>query len=217
MLGRRLLAAATIVAAFLAGGARAQEGAQEPVFRLRPDPRLCPSPFCGGVFASLVNRPLTTCFDGTSRPACYAAGVVLDRLAQPARGRVRAELATGRALVAGRFAAYGPEFPTLARLDVAAAWLAAGPRSTGGTVYRVVDTGVRCARAPCFSLRATLVNGARTAALSKLDLAASLAPPAALARARAALSRTGVLVAGPIRRERDGGRALVASQLWLPA
>src|SRR5581483_8338153 len=124
MLGRRLLAAATIVAAFLAGGARAQEGAQEPVFRLRPDPRLCPSPFCGGVFASLVNRPLTTCFDGTSRPECYAAG---------------------------------------ARLDVAAAWLAAGPRSTGGTVYRVVDTGVRCARAPCFSLRATLVNGARTA------------------------------------------------------
>ena len=217
MLGRRLLVAATVTAALVAGGARGQDGASEPVFRLRPDPRMCPSPLCGGFFASRVNRSLTACFDGVARPACYAAGVVLDRLAQPARERLRPELATGRALVAGRFAPYGPEFPQLARLVVGAGWLAAGPRATGGTVYRVVDTGVRCVRAPCFSLRATLVNGARATALSELDLAASLAPAAALARARAELARAGVLVAGTIRAERGGGRALVAAQVWLPA
>ena len=53
-----------------------------------------------------------------------------------------------------------------------------GENTGGGTVYRVVDTGIRCIRAPCFSLRATVVNGTRLLMLSGLDLDRAEVPPA---------------------------------------
>src|SRR5438093_4560982 len=43
------------------------------VYQVRPDPRLCPSPLCGGAFASLVNLAHTPCIDGSEREACYVA------------------------------------------------------------------------------------------------------------------------------------------------
>ena len=45
------------------------------VYRVRPDLRLCPSPLCGGAFASLVNQPTTQCVDGVDRAACYLASI----------------------------------------------------------------------------------------------------------------------------------------------
>lgn len=180
---------------------------------------MCPSPLCGGFFASRANQPSTRCLDGRSRTACYVADVDLGPLPRAARLRARQALSSGRVLLAGRFVQRaGAGIPGLARLTASAAWLAAAPGSTAGPVWRVVDTGVRCIRAPCFSFRATLLNGTRALTLSDVHLDPAGAPSSAVARARALLARGGVLVGGAVAAHHpDEGRTLTASQLWLPA
>lgn len=226
MIVRRLLVAAVFVTVALgvsSASARISTPTDHAVYRLRSDARLCPSPMCGGFWASRVNRTSTTCLDGSERAACYTASIDLARLAPDVRARVRPALGSARVLVVGTFARYAiDEFPQLAKLDVDSAWLAAGRRPEAGTVYRVVDTGVRCVRAPCFSLRATVVNGTRSLTFSGIELAGTGASPAAINRARAALTSSGILVAGAVRPTAKivspgVRRTLVATQVWLPA
>ena len=178
---------------------------------------------CGGFWASRVNRTSTACRDGVPHAACYVASVDLSGLAASVRASARSALGSGRALVTGVFAAYSSnEFPQLAKLVAERAWLAAGTDHEIGTVYRVVDTGLRCIRAPCFSLRATVVNGTHSLTLSSLDLSGTGASPPAISRARAALAGSGVLATGVVRATAKPGsptaeRTLVATQVWLPA
>lgn len=177
---------------------------------------------CGGFWASRVNWKLTPCLTGVARAACYAAAVDLSAFTATARVRAQPALASGRALVEGAFAQYASTFPELGKLVATRVWLSAGAQQEAGTIYRVIDTGVRCIRAPCFSLRATVVNGTRSVTLSGLDLAGSGATPATISRAHALLARGGVLVSGTIRtlagtRIADPGRTFAASRLWLPA
>ena len=111
-------------------------------------------------------------------------------------------------------------FPQLAKLVATRVWIAGGGRSTAATVYRVIDTGIRCIRAPCFSLRATVANSTRSLMLSGLDLANTGATSATMARAREAAAHAGVLVAGTIRAATKPGpggpaRTLAATQVWL--
>ena len=77
------------------------------------------------------------------------------------------------------------------------------------------DTGVRCVRAPCFSVRTATVNTARTVTASGLDLSIVAAAPALARKAQRALTTDGLLVAGTIRRDDDGGRTVVATQFFL--
>jgi hypothetical protein len=233
MAGRRLVVAASLLvsAVGLTGllatdGARSATRASTPaVYRLQPDARMCPSPACGGFWARRVNRTLTTCLDGSSRRSCYVATVDLAALPAGARSRARAALgAAPTTLVTGSFARYrNKSFPRLARLVATRVWVAAGPSRATPTVYRVVDTGLRCIRAPCYSLRATPVNARASSSLSGLDLSHAGGSAAELGAARSALARTGVLAAGTIRPGPvkpgvpDGGRVLVATQFWLPA
>ena len=226
MVARRLLVAAVLVTVafvFTSVAARPSTTARAPaVYRLRGDPRLCPSPMCGGFWASRVNWRLTTCLGGTEHPSCYAASIDLSALAAATQARARPALSSGRALAEGMFARNSNELPQLARLVASRVWLAAGPHRETGTVYRVVDTGLRCIRAPCFSLRATVVNGTRSLTLSNLDLAGAGVPPGTIGRARAALAHSGVLVSGTIRvlanaDIADPERTFAATQLWLPA
>jgi hypothetical protein len=218
-----LLLWCAFTATFLAAAASAPAADASQLYRLRPDPRLCPSPACGGFFASRVNTATTRCIDGGTRLACYVASVDLTGLTAAA-ARTRPALSIGKLLVRGSFASYpGPSELRLATLAARQAWLPAGnAEDSGATLYRVVDTGIRCVRAPCFSVRATIVNTSRSTMLSGVDLAAPGVSPAALRRARALLGRDGVLVSGRVRTvtdpdPRDTGRVLDASQVWLPA
>jgi hypothetical protein len=221
MIVRRLvLAAVCLTVAFMSAGA---SGTARPttVYGLRGDPRMCPSPMCGGFWASRVNRRVTICYGGDVRPACYVASVDLSALAPSAQPRVQAALGSGRALVRGSFERYSAdEFPQLARLIATSAWLAAGSRAGTGAVYRVVDTGIRCVKAPCFSFRATPLNDpAAGVRLSAVDFSKLEAPPSAIDRAGRLLSHGGVVISGPIRAGPPArpGRMLVVTQLWLPA
>ncbi len=201
----------------------ASRAAATALYRVRPDPRLCPSPACGGFWASLANRAATRCRDGGTRPACYVASIDLDRLAGASRSRAEAALAAPGTLVAGGFDDFhSVDFPQLASLAAVRVWLPAGGGDTRGQVYRLADTGIRCVRAPCFSLRATLVNRGVATKLSALDFAGSGASQPAVARARALLVQGGVLVAGAFHATAvpgspTAGRTLDVRQIWLPA
>jgi hypothetical protein len=197
-------------ACVIAGLASGRPQSPSPLYTVRVDPRLCPSPTCGGYWVALANGARTRCADGTTRGRCYVAKAVL-----ASGGAARVE---DGALVRGSLTQYAFDGVRLAALDVVAVFAPAGAASVSGGYYRVVDTGIRCVRAPCFSLRATQVNGSTRTTVSSLDLRASGASSAAIARAeRAVATKDGLLARGRFARTADGGRMFRALRLYLRA
>jgi hypothetical protein len=179
---------------------------------VRVDPRLCPSPLCGGYWVALANRARTRCSDGALRARCYA-GRALDEDREPLATSVPDGSLVRGALEPWSFGGFG-ELGSLVVADVKA------PLGTGaeGTFYRVRDLGIRCVRAPCFSYRATRLNGSYRTTVSDVDLLAAQPTPHELARAQIALrSPAGLFVQGRITRTSDSGRILRASRLYLKA
>lgn len=180
------------------------------IYTVRPDPRLCPSPRCGGYWVALANRTQTRCSDGVLRPRCYVARVL---------GEDRHPLESGvpsNALVRADLEPWSFEgFGELGVLVVAAVWESAG-QEIAGSVYRVKDLGVRCIRAPCFSLRAARLDTSLRTTLSDLDLRLALLTADERARAETALTTTnGLFASGRIVQTPDGGRVLRASRVYL--
>jgi hypothetical protein len=177
---------------------------------VRVDPRLCPSPLCGGYWVSLANHARTRCHDGLLRPRCYVASAV------GKGGAPSVNLADG-ALARARIASRG--FDGLGRLGVlvvADAFAPAGRARSAGRFFRIVDTGIRCIRAPCFSQRAGQLNRALWTTVSGVDLTTSKATPTELARAEAELrTKRGLLAQGRIVAGDDGGRMLRATRFFL--
>jgi hypothetical protein len=101
-------------------------------------------------------------------------------------------------------------------LFVTEAWGPGGPRKATGDFFRLVDRGVRCIRAPCFSFRASRLNRPHRITVSDVDLGPALLSAAALDRAEAALrTPEGLLASGAISPTAAGGRVFRASQVFL--
>jgi hypothetical protein len=178
---------------------------------VRADPRLCPSPLCGGYWVARANHARTRCHDGLLRPRCYVAGAVdKDRL--PPRTSVP-DGALARGTIEPRaFDGLGK----LGVLVVADAFPPAGRATPAGRFFRLVDTGIRCIRAPCFSIRASQPNRLSRTTVSDLDVGAPQATPGEIARAEAALvSRTGLLAQGRIEPSPEGGRLFRPTRFFL--
>jgi hypothetical protein len=204
---------AVVAVSALAGAASSQPSIGTGVYTVRVDPRLCPSPLCGGYWVALASGARTRCVDGTRKPQCYVARAVdanrhpLDA-SIPDQGLVRADLESWDFEGVGR----------LGVLAVAVVFTPAGTASISGGYYRVVDIGVRCIRAPCFSYRATQVNGSTRTTMSDVDVRAAQATPAEVARAEGALhTKNGLLARGRFARTSDGGRVFRALRLYLRA
>lgn len=175
------------------------------------DPRLCPSPLCGGYWVQLANRARTRCSDGALRARCYAARAV-DEERQPLGTAVPQGALVRADLEPWRFEGLGE----LGALVVARAFTPVGGEASSGRYFRVVDRGIRCVRAPCFSLRASVLNGDERIALSGIGLSA--APVGTRERIEVALgTKDGVLARGRIVRVQDGGRVLRATRFFLPS
>ena len=173
---------------------------------VRVDPRLCPSPRCGGYWVALANAARTRCQDGLRRPRCYVARAV--DLEGGALGAIAEASLVRGAIDIGR--------DDLGELLVAAVYAPAGSARVRGGYYRVRDTGIVCVRAPCFSYSATQVNGFTRTTMSGVDLAAAKARPDELARAKAALrTKNGVYARGTFSSGLDGGRTFHATRLFL--
>lgn len=202
-----LIAAALV--ALPADGSPPRVGAS--IYVVTQDPRLCPSPLCGGYWARLANRSVTRCSDGVLRGRCYVARAV-DEERHPLEKAIP-EGALARAVIEPwRFEGMGE----LGVLVVAKTYAPVGGQASSGRYFRVVDRGIRCVRAPCFSLRATLLNGDERSALSGIGLGG--APIAERGRIEAALgTKSGILARGRIVQTSDGGRVLRTTRFYLPS
>lgn len=185
----------------------------------RADPRLCPSPLCGGIWVKLVNRDRTTCSDGIARPECYAASVDLRlmRNTEEARGRLSQLIGEGRALARGKLVRGRVQgFPELDVLVVSEVWRASSsPARPRGVFHRLRDNGVRCVTIPCFSTHAARLNSGRHVDVSDIDLARTGAPRMEQleARIRGDFTGAGVIASGRVIRM-GKGRTLVATQFY---
>ena len=179
------------------------------IYVVTPDPRLCPSPRCGGYWVQLANRSRTRCSDGVLRARCYVARGVDEQRHPLADGIPEGSLA--RALIEPwSFEGLGE----LGVLVAARVFPPVGRHVAKGRYFRVVDRGIRCVRAPCFSLRAIVLNRGETSTLSGIDLGA--APVSERAKIEAALgTKNGVLAQGRIAATGDGGRVLRATRFYL--
>jgi hypothetical protein len=192
----------------------------------RGDPRLCPSPMCGGLWLKLVNVRSTICGGGERQKECYSASADLTRLevSEAERARLQELFYSGRALARGVLARGRVEgFPELDVLVVSEVWTASSSRNGPHGVFRLLrDSGIRCVTTPCFSIRAAVLNTTRTQKVSEIDLSRSGARRAERRRAIASLSHEGLVAAGTIvRKPRAGpsgaGRTFVASQFYVRA
>lgn len=204
-----LVAALVLVSAVVATSTHArQPPTGTAIYVVRVDMRLCPSPLCGGYWVAIVNGARTRCADGLRYPRCYVARAV-DSARQQLGGIAEGSLVRG-AMDLGR--------DDLGELAATAVFAPAGRAAVAGGYYRVTDTGIRCVRAPCFSWRATQVNGATRTPVSGVDLEAANATPSEVARAQAALhTKSGLLARGRFVPSADGGRVFEALRLYLRA
>ena len=214
MISRAVVVSLTVVAVLLGGAPTAASGTAavgSSFYVVRPDPRLCPSPLCGGYWVALANHARTTCHDGALRPRCYVARIVGENrrplgVDVPAGSLVRADIEPS-----------GDEgFGELGVLVVASVFSPAGTTTVGGSFFRLVDSGIRCIRAPCFSFRAAQLNRSLRTALSGIDLDSARAAPEEVVRAETAIhKKTGLLAQGRIVPATDGGRVFRATRLFL--
>jgi hypothetical protein len=200
-----------LVGASLATGAASSKASA--FYTVRPDPRMCPSPLCGGHWLRAVNTPLTRCSDGVARVECYVARAVDEERRTLASGVPTGAIVRG--FLEPRDVA---DVGRLGELVVSAVWSPIGKATPRATVYRLRDSGIRCVKAPCFWLRAAKLNTAWRGTLSDLDLDASGTTDPERARVEAALrSASGLLASGRIVRSPDGGRLLRATRVFLRA
>lgn len=213
-LGRTVLGGLAVAVVSLAGATSATSGPPpvSPAFYLvEPDPRLCPSPLCGGYWVSLANRERTRCHDGAQRTRCYVARGV-DVHGRPLESGIPAGGLARAAIEPRSFEGSGK----LGVLVVARVWSPVGGGARRDTVYRLRDNGIRCVRAPCFWLRASALNRSSSPELSDLDLRPVRASRGQLERAQTLLrSDTGLLAEGRIVATPIGGRAFHARRLFL--
>jgi Domain of unknown function (DUF6748) len=197
-----------LVGAGVSTGA-AHQDAGDAFYVVRPDPRACPSPRCGGYWIAVANRDLTRCENGVLRPRCYVANAVgPDGEALP-RG-----IPDG-ALVRGSVEKRSIDGMALGMLVVSALRTPTGQAATPAPRYRVRDTGIRCVRAPCFFMRAWRLSTRKVATVSELDLGPAGLTQEQGTEAESALQKGGLFVAGRIVRASDGGRSLRATTVYL--
>ena len=178
------------------------------IYVVRVDMRLCPSPRCGGYWVAIANGARTRCADGLRYPRCYVARAV-DSAGKRLDGIAEGSLVRGT-MDLGR--------DDLGELVAKEVFAPAGRAAVAGGYYRVTDTGIRCVRAPCFSWRATQVNGSTRTPASGVDVKAANATSNEVARAQVALrTKSGLLARGRFGPGADGGRVFEALRLYLRA
>jgi uncharacterized protein DUF6748 len=206
-----LISAIVIVLSGTQNATSAAPSVGSSLYVVQGDPRLCPSPLCGGYWVALANHARTVCHDGARRPRCYVASLVGPRQQPPPSAVPSGALA--------RAEIQSQEFEGLGELGVlvvADVFAPTGKVIQTGRVFRLVDTGIRCVRAPCFSYRASQVNQSTRTTLSGVDLRAAGATPADVTRAEAALAtKEGLLARGGVVPAADGGRVFRATRLYL--
>ena len=190
----------------------------------RLDPRLCPSPLCGGVFVERVNRRLARCAGGERARECHAAIVDFSALglSPSEEAAARSDFVTRRMLVRGELELADPgvdiAVPTLVVED---AWRGVtGEQSEHGRYFGLFSSGIVCITHPCPSFVGFKLNGRRVGWLHQLDFDHTGATPAQLEEGwRALYQAPGLIGFGLLRTIRGPagiGQALRMTEFYLP-
>jgi hypothetical protein len=216
-----LAATAILAASACAPVAELEEGSPEDVaagygyFQVRHDFRKCAYPMCGGYWVARVNQATTRCSGGAYEAECYVAELDLDG-APPGIEAGSVQLAHGR-MSTRRFGEMG----RFGVLNVDLGYSAASEVIGEGTFYGLMDNGIRCITAPCFSLDASKLNSSsRVRRLSYVDASTVAITPGFEARVWEQLGFGEVIAVGEIVTVRNPGpddKALIANQLYVPA
>jgi hypothetical protein len=173
-------------------------------FEVRRDFRRCAFPMCSGYWVKRVNKATTVCVDGKAADECYVATVDFERLGlgdaeiRPnflLRGEIKS-----KTYPSGKF---GNFVPTEA-WNAHAATLEEPP---AGSFYRLGDNGIRCVRAPCFSINSDRINSTSSTKLSGLTGAFD-------AEASAALGTQKIIAVGTYIPAPQGGKELIVNQFY---
>lgn len=169
----------------------------------RIDPRMCPSPNCGGVYVKQVNRWHTVCADGKRAAECYAP--ILDwsalRLTAQETGALEEDFRREQVLARGTLQQIDTPFGPLAGLVVTDAWSGVTGNEPTGRFSGLQPSGIVCITSPCPELVALRLNSPRHMLVHGLDLAGSGADASQIDAGLAALHQgAGLLVSG-YRRE----------------
>ncbi len=218
----------------LSDGAKADAiGDVSTFYTARRDTRRCAFPSCGGYWVKRVNYSTTRCADGRNQSECYVATLDLDSLGLDGEiwNEVENKFGAGQAVLRGtiRAARAGDDFPTdspprsFSVFDASEAYRAATDAPPSGTFYRVADSGLRCVKAPCFSIHEAKLNSTTDRELSGVDLEGVGASEADVELGNNAIySGGGLIAAGVNRRDRvrtgpgGEGMSLDASQFYVP-
>lgn len=188
-------------------------------YTVRPDPRNCASPTCGGFFVKLANQQTTPCPDGQAAQECYVAE--LDPSALRLSDQAAAELRSH----AGEFLLHGsivtkafPPSGEMASLRLDEAWRGHANTNANGVFFRVRNSGIVCITFPCPSFVAERLNVAdqpqqiadvdlKSLGIDTSDAQAQLNKPEGLLLSGALINVTG-----------PGGSALAiqASEYYVP-
>jgi hypothetical protein len=188
----------------------------------RPDPRLCPSPVCGGYFVKAVNKPLTRCADGAWRPECHAGEVDASALgwSEADVARFNEQFGKRQALARGKLRQVERGSLKVDVLVLDEGWLGQAGRAPVGHFYRVEDSGIVCITFPCPSIVETALNFRFRQFIAGVDLAASGAAQEQVEAGRKALSAPGGILAAGRHRIVMGpsarGIELMTSEFYLP-
>jgi hypothetical protein len=168
-----------------------------------PDPRLCPSPICGGWFVHEVNKPKGRCADGTFRENCHALHVDLSALGLTKVGeqRLHRQFVEGHALIRGRLERRHENDYVVDVLAAQEGWAGQSGKTPRGRFVHEHGTDIVCVTAPCPTIEEDLLNiptdGHRM--IDGVDLAASGAPGDRVEKGYEDLRRRpGILVAGKL-------------------
>ena len=187
----------------------------------RLDPRLCPSPLCGGYFVKQVNKARTQCADGTWQGQCHAAELDTAALGWSDKEIANFSVKFGHrhALVRGKLRHVERGSIMADVLVVDEGWLGQALSKPIGTFYAAKASGIVCITFPCPLIRERKLNFRAEQLITEVGLAASGAAEEQVAAGYKALSELpGILVvgehqvvAGPV----GTGIKLVASEFYL--
>ncbi|MGH8519053.1 MAG: DUF6748 domain-containing protein [Panacagrimonas sp.] len=188
----------------------------------RPDLRRCAHPICGGYFVKRVNRKLTRCANGVFRPECHVVDFKFGPtgLSPKVASHFQSEVfGPGHGLTRGRLVQRRTRAGIPAdTMVVTEAWEGQAGSAPTGTFMRLSSTGITCVTFPCPSFLGERLNTALEVFFNAVDLAASGAPPEAVAEGERALQNDAVLAAGRAVRVQGPagvGRDFVTSELYL--
>jgi hypothetical protein len=163
------------------------------------DPRLCPSPFCGGYFVKDVNKPRTRCADGSWQRQCHAATLDTSATGWSEKDLTLFVAAFGQrqAIARGTLRQLASGAVTVETLVIDEGWLGQAHSQPRGGFYGLRDSGIVCVTTPCPSIHQKLLNFRGDRLIAGIDLRPSGATREAIVAGYKALTGpAGILAAG---------------------